>query len=175
MKTSLRLAILFLASAAMFGCGRVPETAGPADATQSASPGAPMPSHAAYALEWVSNDIPKTMPAGKPATFKVSVKNTGDWVWNDPPTANPARPDGTYAVRLTHGWVGSDGKPLPSNSVRAELTAPVPPGQIANFSVKVQAPGTPGDYQLQIDLVEELVAFFSAKGNAKLSVPVTVQ
>ena len=172
MKKFLGMAIVAFAAAALIGCGRMPEVEGPADAQK---PTAPRPSHASYALEWVSNDIPKTMPAGKPASIKVMVKNTGDWPWNDPFTANPSHPDGTYAVRLTYNWVSADGRPLPANAVRRELSSPVPPGGTANFAIGVAAPKEPGSYQLQLDLVEELVFFFSARGNEKLTVPVTVQ
>ena len=73
------------------------------------------------------------------------------------------------------GFLLADGKPLAANAVRGELNAPVPPGGTANFTLQVAAPKTPGSYQLQVDLVEELVFFFSAKGNEKLTVPVTVQ
>jgi hypothetical protein len=166
--------IVCLAAAALIGCGRSPETEAPAGDTQAA-PAAPKPSHATYSLQWVSNDVPKTMSPGASTPVKVSVKNTGDWPWNDPFAANPSRPDGAYAVRLTYGWASADGKALPANSVRGELTAPVPPGETANFVIKVEAPKEAGSYQLQLDLVEELVFFFSAKGNEKLTVPVTVQ
>jgi hypothetical protein len=115
------------------------------------------------------------MSAGATSDVHVSAKNAGDWPWNDPFAANPNHPDGTYAIRLSYGWVGADGKPLPPDSTRGELTAPVPPGQTANFTIKVKAPKEPGSYKLQLDLVEELVFFFSSKGNEKLTVPVTVK
>jgi hypothetical protein len=71
--------------------------------------------------------------------------------------------------------VDANEKPLPASAARGELTAPVPPGETANFTINVAAPKSPGNYQLQLDLVEELVFFFSNKGNEKLTVPVTVQ
>lgn len=52
---------------------------------------------------------------------------------------------------------------------------PVPPGETANFTIVVTPPTEPGKYQLQFDLVHELVAFFSSKGAEKLTVPVTVE
>lgn len=168
MKSHLQLACACALAGMITSCDRKSETEAPA------APGA-KPAHERYSLQWVSNDIPATMPAGKSVPIKVSVKNTGDWPWNDPFAANPAHPDGTYAVRLTYGWVSGDGKPLPANSVRGELTAPIPPGGTANFTIKVETPKVPGNYQLQLDLVEELVFFFSDKGNEKLTVPVTVQ
>jgi hypothetical protein len=180
MKKRLGFLIVCLAGLAMTGCGRSPETetsAGDAQTTPAApaAPAAPKPSHATYSLQWVSNDVPASLPAGKPASVKVSVKNTGDWPWNDPFTANPSKPDGTYAVRLTYSWVGADGKALPPDAARGELKAPVPPGGTADYVIKVAVPKDPGNYKLQFDLVEELVFFFSAKGPEKLTVPVIVQ
>jgi hypothetical protein len=174
MKRSFFSLLACLVAVAMIGCGRTPETA-PPQAEAPAKPSAPKPVHASYSLEWISNDVPPTMAVGKSVPVKVSVKNTGDWAWNDPHTANPSQPDGTYAVRLVYNWVDADQKPLPANVTRGELTAPVPPGQTANFTINVAAPKSPGNYQLQLDLVEELVFFFSSKGNEKLTVPVTVQ
>jgi hypothetical protein len=168
MQKNLRLAVLFLIGAALFGCGRTPETKAPVDAQQQqpTSPSTAKPVHTKYALEWVSNDIPSTMPAGKPTTIKVSVKNTGDWAW---------KPEGLYPVRLSYRWVAGNEQALPQDSVRGELSAPVLPGGTANFSMSVAAPKERGNYQLQVDLVEDLVAFFSSEGTQRLVVPVTVQ
>src|SRR5437588_337232 len=105
MKT-LSLGLTFLIALSFAGCGRSPES----DAPQDAKANAPKPNHAHYSLQWVSNDIPATMGAGKSVAAHVSVKNTGDWEWPDPFAANPSAPNGTYAVRLSYGWVGSDGK-----------------------------------------------------------------
>jgi hypothetical protein len=164
-------AFLCLAGAVMIGCGRSPESEAPA----TDAPAAPTKGmHNSYSLQWVSNDVPAKMAPGAAVPIKVSVKNTGDWPWPDPFTANPSHPDGTYAVRLTYGWATADGKVLP-DPTRGEIAAPVPPDQTANFSLTITAPKQPGSYQLKIDLVEELVTFFSAKGTEKLVVPVTVQ
>lgn len=167
-----RLAYVCVLVAVMTACGRSPEIESPA--TDAAGPAA-KPSHAKYALQWVSNDISQTMSAGKAAPVHISVKNTGDWAWPDAQTANPSQPDGRYAVRLTYRWVTANNVALPENPARGEITAPVPPGGTAVFSLEINPPKESGSYQLQLDLVQELVTFFSAKGVEKLVVPVTVQ
>jgi hypothetical protein len=172
MRNFFRLLVVCLGVAFMVGCGRTVETEAPKAGAPTV---APAPSHAAYGLQWITNDIPASMPAGKVTPVHVSVKNTGDWPWPDPFAANPSKPDGTYAVRLSYRWAASNGKVLPEDGTRAELNAPVPAGQTANFTMQVRPPKDPGAYQLQVDLVEELVTFFSAKGTEKLTVPVTVQ
>lgn len=167
-----RYLIVCLAVILTAGCGRTPETEAPKVDAQTA---APTPSHAAYGLQWTTNDIPAGMPAGKVTPVHVSVKNTGDWPWPDPFAANPSKPNGTYAVRLSYRWADSNGKVLPEDGTRADLNAPVPAGQTANFTMQVLPPKDPGAYQLQVDLVEELVTFFSTKGTEKLTVQVTVE
>ena len=152
----------------LVSCGRVPDSAVPPPAP------AAKPAHSAYALEWLSNDVPNTISRGAPTTVRVAVRNTGDWPWPDPFTANPSLPNGTYAVRLSYRWM-KEGRALPQDSQRAELTRPVPPGETANFTIQVTPPSEPGHYDLQLDLVEELVAFFATKGADKLVIPVTVQ
>lgn len=179
MKICLRFLAVCLPVLAMIGCDGNPdadtaaaEDPSPRAASAVAPPKAP---HAKYAVQWVSNDIPGTMVAGTTTTVNVRAKNTGDWTWLDAAAANPAKPDGTYAVRLTYRWVNSENKPLPENSGRGEIAASVPAGETADFTIQVEAPKQPGSYTLQMDLVEEIVTFFSAKGAQKLVVPVTIQ
>jgi hypothetical protein len=163
-----RFACLTGTAIVLTSCDRKPS------ADSSAAP-APKTADKAYSLEWVSNDIPATMPAGKATTVRVSAKNTGNWTWPNPVTANPSKLDGSYAVRLSYRWAGAEGKLEPQGSDRGELGAPVPPADTANFSMNVFPPKEPGSYRLEVDLVEELVTFFSAKGTQKLTLPVTVQ
>ena len=164
MKKSLRFASACLLGAVLVSCNRKSET----------ELGAKV-AHEKYSLEWVTNDIPATMMVGKATTVHISVKNTGNWPWLNAAAANPPKPDGSYAVRLSYRWASADGKLLPQGSERGELKATVPPGETANFSVEVLSPQQSGSYRLEVDLVEELVAFFSAMGSQKLTVPVTVQ
>ncbi len=53
--------------------------------SQNNQTGAPTPSGtlapSAYKVEWMDNQIPKLMPAGKEQTFKANLKNTGDGTW----------------------------------------------------------------------------------------------
>jgi hypothetical protein len=180
MKNCLRWLTLFLGIAVLIGCDRsskAPVTDN--SPAQPASTAAPAPGldlvHSTYAAQWVDNNIPAAMRSGVPTPVQVRVKNTGDWTWPDAKAAHPSKPDGSYAVRLTYRWVGSDKTPLPENSGRGEISAPVPAGGTASFSIEIIPPKESGSYQLQLDLVQELVTFFSAKGVEKLSVPVTVQ
>ena len=163
-----------LAIALLTGCGRTPESDAQRKAEAETDKATP-PTRSSYSVQWVSNDVPATMTRDRAVEVKISAKNTGDWTWRDPFTAHPSRPDGRHAVRLTYRWMDQDGGLLPQGSARAELLKALPAGETATFTLLVTPPSEPGRYQLQFDLVEELVAFFSAHGAEKLAVPVVVE
>ena len=127
-----------------------------------------------YALQWVTNNAPSTMHGGTAIPVQVTVKNTGDWPWPDPKTANPVDPTGAYAIRLGYSWHKGANDTSDAAAARGDLAAPVPPGATATFTINVTPPAQPGEYQLEFDLVEELVTWFSAHGTQKLTIPVKV-
>lgn len=135
----------------------------------------PIPPHNRYALQWGGHNIPPVMKPGAGTPVHISVKNTGDWTWRSRETANPGKADGSYAVRLGYRWIKGEGMAGPDTGVRGELRGNVAPGEIAEFDLEIIAPSTAGNYQLQLDLVEELVAWFSHKGSPNLTIPVKVQ
>ena len=147
----------------------------PAMDALAAQPGRPRSLGAKYAVGWLTNDMPTQMARGSAVPVHIQVRNAGDWTWPDKQAANPANPDGSYAVRLGYHWV-SRGKPAPPDTrVRGELSKPLPPGETATIELTLTAPDEPGEYQLQLDLVEELVAWFSEKGAQPLMLPVSVR
>jgi hypothetical protein len=138
----------------------------------SAEPREPVPVRRTYALEWVSNDVPPVVRRGTKVPVHITVRNTGNWPWPDPKTP-PAEPSGGQAVRLVHNWVAADGK-AGRDFPRTDLAAPVPPGGSVTLTFDLVAPSSPGDYRLELALVEELVAWFDARGAQKLVIPVKV-
>lgn len=101
----------------------------------------------------------------------VSFRNAGDRTWPDAAAADPAR-SGPYAVRLAYRWRGAAG--AGPYQARADLREPLAPGQVATVWIPVIAPDEPGDYQLQLDLVQERIAWFADKGAERLLLPARV-
>jgi len=179
-----RVLLIVCIALAVVACGRRRTTSSedqpaPAGTPPAAAPAVSTPptksAAAAYSVKWVSNNVPSTMTRGATVPVQVTVKNSGDWPWPDPKTANPAEPSGGYAVRLGYTWTKpglADAKPAPD---RADLKATVPPGGTATFTLSVTAPKEAGSYELELDLVEELVTWFHSKGAPTLKVPVTVK
>jgi hypothetical protein len=57
---------------------------------------------------------------------------------------------------------------------RAVLSADLPPGGETQMTLIVNAPRTPGDYTLEIDMVHEGVTWFSERGARPLRLSVRV-
>jgi len=128
----------------------------------------------AFAVQWGFSPIPKTWKAGSIQTISVTFRNASDVIWPDPRSADPSA-SGAYAVRVTFHWVerGANSGPEGHNP-RADLLEPLPPGASTTLPIAVRAPTTPGAYDLEFDLVQELIAWFRDKGAQSLKIPVKV-
>lgn len=100
-------------------------------------------------------------------TIRVRVTNRGDVVW---PHDIPA---GRH-ICLGNHWLREDGSRVIDDDARAFLPHPVAPGATAEIPLTVQAPDHPGRYVLEIDLVQEHVAWFNARGSRTARESITV-
>ena len=130
-----------------------------------------------FVIGWGVPGVPANVTAGQRFAAAVLVENQSDQLWLDPQNADTAR-SGAGAVRLTYRWwkKGDDKTPAVNDQgARGDLTAPLPPGRAAVMAIEVTAPPAAGEYQLQLDLCQELVSYFEPKGADRLLVPVTVK
>ena len=146
----------------------------PGRATSSPRPVRPLPGEA-YRVEWVGNTVPATMKPGASATVTVTIKNVSGTSWPGP-NSSGSEPAIAGAVRLGHRW-WSESSPIPisESASRADLERGLGPGESATLQVVVTAPTSPGEYELEFDLVQELVTWFGAKGAATSLVRVRVE
>jgi hypothetical protein len=107
------------------------------------------------AVSWGALDASplKDLRAGQRAKVRVEVRNGADLTWL--PT-----------FRLSYHWRLVDGSMVVFDGLRTELPRPLPPGETAMVSVLVQAPDRAGRYEVEFDVVEEGVAWFSTAGSA---------
>ena len=127
-----------------------------------------------------SSDAPQLLSAGydlshqagnpaasRPFALRLAALNSGRAVWLAQPRA------GRGNVRLAWQWIDSGGRGHAPG--REPLSHDVFPDQTYVFIPDVTAPSTPGRYTLEIGLVSEWVAWFSASGVQPLRVPLTVE
>lgn len=160
---------------AMLGTVGALLTIGLGACNKSGTPSGSPLADSAFQVEWLSAEVPAQMKPEEVATVKVKFRNISDQVWPDPKTADPAG-TGAYAVRLTWRWRTSEEMTTGEGTgVRTDLTEPLGPGRETTLETYVTAPKQPGQYRLQLDLVQELVAFFEDRGAKLEIVPVNVQ
>lgn len=180
------LPLLLAVTVALGGVGcnrRTPqsESAGPLDApttTRSAEPAAPsgqsLPD-SAFRLAWGNYDVPATVEHGATFPIAITVTNRSTTTWPDLQTADPSH-SGAYAVRLAYRWFhATDLTPIQDYGPRVELPRPVNPGESVTLTATVTAPGSPGRYRLQFDLVQELVRWFESRGMPTLIARINVR
>jgi hypothetical protein len=113
---------------------------------------------------------PSDLKAGMKSTLNVLVKNVSAATW---PTVGD---EGTNrrAVGLRNRWLRTDGTLLTNQDGRSRLPYDLEPGDTAGIHLEITAPPSPGQYLLQLDVVQEDVAWFGDRGSERLTWHVTV-
>jgi SAM-dependent methyltransferase len=114
-------------------------------------------------------DPPATLTAGASAVVHTRVENASDTPWPSHGSAVVAR-----AIDLGNHWLDATGRLLVVDDGRSVLPGDLGPGDAVEFPLAVKAPTTPGDYLLEVDLVQEAVAWFGSKGSPTARTPVRV-
>jgi hypothetical protein len=145
----LAIALLFV----LTGCGRGPK---------------PLPL-VGFKVEFGEQNIPTQMAADKTVPADISVKNASERTW-------PSKPDqkGRYAVSLSYHWLDQRGQVVVFDGLRTALPRDVKPGESVKLNASIRTPQHPGQYTLEVTLVQESVAWFPEKDGGKLTLPVTV-
>jgi len=117
----------------------------------------PLPAQA-FQLQWHDFSAPAEVERGRLLSVRVGVMNCGPSIW-------PASvEDGDYPVRLGYRWSGTSEPDGSYDGHRINLPRPVRPNESVVCEFDVEPPETPGDYFLQLNLVQEHVAWFQDKG-----------
>jgi hypothetical protein len=130
----------------------------------------PMPAGAFKALITVP-EPPAGLQPGQKLQLRVKVKNIGDTTW--PAHGRPS--DGYYQVNLGDNWYDDKNKRIEKHPyVRSGLPHDLRPGEEVEIPLNITAPPNPGNYDLQIDMVQEMVNWFSERGSAAPKIKVKV-
>jgi len=119
----------------------------------------PMPADA-FAAGIVCTPAKTEVEAGSAITVNVAVTNRSKTAW---PCFG--QEDGKYFVRLGNHWLDGDLNLLLHDDARANLPRDLEPGHTAELVLNVSAPVVAGDYILELDMVQEAVAWFADCGS----------
>ena len=138
----------------------------------SRTPG-PLPDKGFKAQITLANP-PVKFRAGQKETILVKIKNASDVIWWQRGGEINNRPDNQFYIAVGNHWLGNDGKPLENLEGHNGITKDLKPGEEIEVPLLVTAPKTPGDYTLEVDLVQEGVAWFHEKGSPTANIKVKV-
>jgi thioesterase domain-containing protein/acyl carrier protein len=94
---------------------------------------------------------------GERHVIPVQVRNGSGSTWE------PSRASGIY---LANRWLDPEGRPVRHKDGRASLERSIAPGEAATIELTITAPVEPGVHTLEIDLVDEGVAWFGEQGSS---------
>jgi SAM-dependent methyltransferase/uncharacterized protein YbaR (Trm112 family) len=116
--------------------------------------------------EWLGDYLPRTMRANHCFTGNVRLQNRGN---------QPIVSEGKSPVRLAYHWQTADGERLSDiPEHRTPLPIALAPNQSITLPMLIETPHTPGNYQLQLCLVEEHICWHEADAQT-ISIAITAE
>ncbi|HUS12618.1 MAG TPA: hypothetical protein VMZ30_19265 [Pyrinomonadaceae bacterium] len=176
LKTALLITVLTILLTAV-ACKRE-STTSTTNTAESGQPAAgktpgPLPDRAFRAV-LAFKDAPAKLRTGQKETVVVRVKNGSDVFWWARGAERNDSPSNKFYIAVGNLWLQEDGKLLTNMDGRIGLPKDLRPGEEVEVPLSISAPTTPGNYILEIDLVQEQVAWFHDKGSATARTNVTV-
>ena len=173
LRTALIAAALACALAAAGACGRSKT----GNTANSNKPGpriaGPLPDNA-FKAQLTLPDPPTKLRAGQKETVQVRLKNASQVFWWARGAEFNDRPDNMFYIAAGNRWLKPDGSLVTNMDGRYGISANLKPGEETEVPLGITAPKEPGEYILEVDLVQEAVAWFSDKGSPTARAKVTV-
>ncbi len=118
-----------------------------------------------FGASYLVPDAPKTLAFSSTAALRVTATNTSNFPWPS---------GGVSPVRFSSHWYTTGGSLVAWDGPRASLSNDVPVNTAVTVDVPIAVPQQQQPYVVQVDLVQEGVAWFSSQGVAPLALSVTV-
>jgi hypothetical protein len=114
-------------------------------------------------------NLPEVMRAGQKYSIRVMLRNESKVVW-------PGRQQ-TWQYQLTVGnrWLTEGGAKISDLDGRTALSRDLAPSETVEIPLTVTAPNAAGSYILQLDAIQEGVAWFGDRGSDVLSLKIKVE
>ena len=133
----------------------------------------PLPDRAFKAL-LAFKDAPAKLRAGQNETVVVRVKNASDVFWWARGGETNNNSGNQFYLAVGNAWLQEDGKLVTNMDGRIGLGKDLRPNEELEVPLTITAPTTPGNYILEVDLVQEQVSWFHEKGSPTARTNVTV-
>jgi hypothetical protein len=158
------------------GCGgeqQPPQHQAPAATAAAATPATRELPANGFRAQLSVPEPPARLRAGQKETVVVRVRNASDVTWPAPDFVSEK-----YVVAVGDNWLDAAGKSVAAEEYmdgRYGIQRALGPGEEVDLPLAVTAPARPGDYQLELDMVQEQVAWFRERGSQPLRLRVRVE
>ena len=170
------IGIMGIIGAALFaGCGsQKPGGNNATTANTAPSPDlpyatAPLPENG-YKAKITLLDPPTKLRAAQKVTIQVKAQNASDVPWK----VRGGGEDNKFYIAVGDRWLEQDGTLITAQDGRYGLSRNLKPGEETEVPLLITAPKDPGDYVLEVDLVQEQVAWFHDKGSPTAKTKISV-
>ncbi len=121
-----------------------------------------------YRVAWLDDRFPEHLLVGETITVPLTLRNAGGQAW-DWGGGNP--------FRLGYHYYRNRRRlPLPTAlDLRTDIPNDVPPGDTVTIDVRIALPEAPGNYTLELDLIQEGVGWLKEQGSPVLTRWLTVE
>ena len=176
MKSLLGAGLLFVGLIGMACTRNNPTTnvqpSNPSPPAASKTPG-PLPDRG-FRAQIALIEPPSKLRVGQKETISVKIKNTSDVLWWARGAETNVRNDNKFYIAIGDRWLDSNGKLLSEMDGRLGISKDMKPGEELELPLLITAPIAPGEYILEVDLVQEQVSWFSEKGSPTARTKVSV-
>lgn len=123
----------------------------------------------AFNAQLQGSEISERMRQGTKATITVRVTNSSDFWW-----PSVGQSDGRFYINVANSWYDLDDEVVTNLDGRSNIPFDLWPGDSCDVPLQITAPTKPGEYILELDLVQEGVAFFKGRGSSVFRTKVIV-
>lgn len=138
----------------------------PSDVSMSVAALAP----GAFRARISAENLPAVLKVGSSTELNTQVTNVSVGTW---PAVGES--DGRYGVALHYRWLKPDGTIMSEGNDSSRFHYDLEPGDTDGLTLKVTAPQIPGQYILELDVVQEQVGGFGSRGSESLRAEVKVE
>lgn len=169
-------AFLVLVLIGITACNKQPANRQTAQATsspQTTTEAGPLPENG-FKAQITLVDPPAKLRTGEQVRVQLRIKNASDVFWWGRGGAINNRPDNKFYLAAGNRWLRPDNSLVTDMDGRYGISKDLKPGDESEVPLLVTAPKEPGDYILEVDLVQEQVAWFHDKGSPTAKTKITV-
>ena len=138
----------------------------------SRTPG-PLPSRG-FKAQIALVDPPTKLGVGQRETISVRVKNASDVFWWARGGETNDRNDNKFYIAVGNRWLDESGKLLSEMDGRLGISKDMRAGEELELPLLITAPAKPGEYILEVDMVQEQVSWFGDKGSPTAKTKISV-